>query len=172
MNVDKIRDFRRNLRRIERETERQLRDQTDCCGITLAQCHVLLELDTEGRLNLTELAERLRLDASTLSRTVEGMVQAGIVDRSVNPQNRRAIQLSLTLEGRERASTIHRECDAFYRGLLERMTPDRREGFLEGFLEGIRLLAELVEGIPEKVRAGCGAVPMDDCRSKEQGGSS
>ncbi|HEY3416310.1 MAG TPA: hypothetical protein VGM23_05440, partial [Armatimonadota bacterium] len=53
--------FRRQLRALERELVRQLEADTSCCGVTLAQCHALLELAT-AELSLSGLAAALDLD--------------------------------------------------------------------------------------------------------------
>lgn len=155
-----IRELRKNLRRIEREMERQLRDQTDCCGVTVAQCHVLLEIDAEGPLSLNGLAGRLKLDASTLSRTVEGLVKASLVQREVNPNNRRAVILSLTTTGRTKVDTIHRDCDAYYTQLLKEI-PSTSQASL---LKGVRLLADMMERAGSPLTGNCG------CHKEEQEG--
>ena len=97
--------FRRQLRVLEREVIRELEAQTDCCGVTLAQCHVLLEL-ADSILSLSGLSELLSLDRSTLSRTVDGLVKAGLVERSDDPSDRRTLRLVLTPAGTAKVAYI------------------------------------------------------------------
>jgi len=138
-NPDSLRVFRKHLRAIEREVEYQLKDQTLCCGVTSAQCHVLLELADRGASNLIELSKQLRLDSSTLSRTVDSLVRAGYIDRVVDPMNRRYVQLGLTARGRRKVESIARSCNRLYRSLL-REVPGDMQGAL---VESVRLLAEI-----------------------------
>ena len=109
-----------------------------CCGVTMAQAHVLLAVEEAGQTRVTALARELRLDKSTLSRTIEGLVRAGLVDRRAVPGDRRSLSLSLTALGRRAAADINRQGDEEIRGLLSRI-PSRKRGMV---VEAIGLLAE------------------------------
>jgi DNA-binding MarR family transcriptional regulator len=136
-----IAEFRRDLRVLEREIVRQLEGETTCCAVTLPQCHVLLELSF-GDLSLSGLTGALDLDKSTLSRTVEGLVQAGLVERSVDPTDRRAVRLRLTPSGRERVAAIDGTCNRYYADLLARMDVSERR-------HAVRVVRQLAEGMRE-----------------------
>lgn len=118
--------FRRQLRVLEREVVRQLEADTGCCGVTLAQCHTLLELAT-SELSLTGLAAALDLDTSTLSRTVDGLVRAGLVERAEDASDRRSLRLTLTPAGRAKVAFTDDLCNRYYADLLAGMSErDRR----------------------------------------------
>ncbi len=106
------------MRELEREVELALQSQTECCGVTPAQCHLILAVEESGESSVGELAAALELDASTLSRTVDGLVKAGALSRREDPANRRRQLVGLTEMGREKADTINRLCDRYYEGLL------------------------------------------------------
>ncbi len=110
--------FRRDLRVLEREIARQLEGDTACCGITLAQCHALLEIGA-SELSLSALASTLDLDPSTLSRTVDSLVKAGLVERKEDPADRRSLRLTLSAAGRAKVSGIDAGCNGYYAALLE-----------------------------------------------------
>jgi hypothetical protein len=76
-----IGQFRAKLREIERAVWIQTKSEALCCGVTMAQCHAIMEIGEAGELNLKDLSARLGLDNSTLSRTVESLVQDGLADR-------------------------------------------------------------------------------------------
>ena len=143
-----IPEFRRDLRVLEREIVRQLEGETSCCAVTLPQCHVLLELSF-GDLSLSGLTGALDLDKSTLSRTVEGLVQAGLVERSVDPTDRRAVRLTLTPSGRERVATIDETCNRYYADLLARMDASERQH-----------VARVVRRLADAMRDLRGAAPI------------
>jgi DNA-binding MarR family transcriptional regulator len=132
-----VQEFRRDLRVLEREILRQLEGETSCCGVSLPQCHVLLELSF-GDLSLKALADALNLDKSTLSRTVEAMVQGGLVTRAADPADRRALRLALSQRGRTKVATINDTCDRYYKSLLEQM----RESDRQQVVRAVRLLAD------------------------------
>ena len=129
--------FRRQLRVLEREVIRELEAQTDCCGVTLAQCHVLLEL-ADSILSLSGLSELLSLDRSTLSRTVDGLVKAGLVERSDDPSDRRTLRLVLTPAGTAKVAYIDETTNRYYATLLA----DLGEDDLQHVFRGIAVMAE------------------------------
>jgi DNA-binding MarR family transcriptional regulator len=113
-----LRRFRRSLRALEREVELALSEQTECCGVTSAQCHLLLEIEAGGRASIGELASALALDPSTLSRTVDSLVRAALVSRSDDPSNRRRQLVELLPAGREKVEAINAACDSFYEPIV------------------------------------------------------
>jgi DNA-binding MarR family transcriptional regulator len=139
--------FRRQLRVLEREVVRQLEADTGCCGVTLAQCHTLLELAT-AELSLTGVSAALGLDTSTLSRTVDGLVRAGLVDRAEDPADRRSLRLTLTAAGRAKVAFIDETCNRYYAGLLAGMSERDRRCVL-------RAVGLLAEGMRSRRGASC-----------------
>jgi DNA-binding MarR family transcriptional regulator len=118
MSEPTIRKFRRGLRELERHVELALLAQTECCGVTPAQCHLLLEAEEAREASVGELAASLELDASTLSRTVDGLVKAGLLSRKEDPDNRRRQLVCLSPAGRAKVDSINALCDRYYEGLL------------------------------------------------------
>ncbi len=133
-----VRRLRRRLAELEREVAFSLSDQTSCCGVTAAQCHLLLEIEERGQSSLGELAAALELDPSTLSRTVDALVAAGLVSRAVEAGNRRRQAIGLSPTGLERVECINDTCDAYYSRLLDSMPEEKREAALDA----LSILAE------------------------------
>jgi len=149
-NNDQIEDFRRSLRALEREVVRQLAQETGCCGVTLAQCHALLELSA-AELSLTALSAALGLDTSTLSRTVEGMVKCGFVERTVDSADRRSVRLKLTDSARHKVAVIDDMCNRYYAGLLGELD-DKDQRCV---IRAVRLLADLMRRQRPPGPSGC-----------------
>ncbi len=61
---------------------------------------VLAKLNVLAPIRLSDLAVALELDASTVSRHVKTLIEAGLVGRENDPDDRRAALLSPTDEGR------------------------------------------------------------------------
>ena len=131
MTIREIRRFRRFLRRFERLTSTQLKNC--CAGVTLAQCLVLLEIDEAEQLTMSQLASRLRLDNSTLSRTIEGLVQRRLVKRLREEQDRRVVRIRLTPEGDSVCRSIHEENDGHYIRVFEKIPESRRGTIIKNF---------------------------------------
>ena len=72
-------------------------------GTSLAWYDVLLELNSAGgRLTMGQLGDRVVLSRSRVSRIVDELIEAGLVAREPNPQDRRSAFAVLTTSGRKR----------------------------------------------------------------------
>ncbi len=125
MEIKKIRHFRKILRSFERLTSIQLK--SCCSGVSLAQCHVLLEIEELGEATTGQLAQRLGLDKSTLSRTIEGLVSIGLLERLMNPSDRRFTPLALTNQGKAICDAINREADDYYGRVFKSIPQGKHE---------------------------------------------
>ncbi len=142
METGEIELFRAKLREVERAVWIQTKSEALCCGVTMAQCHAIMEIGEAGELNLKDLAARLGLDNSTLSRTVESLVQDNLAERTPSEADRRATVIRLTPKGRGARdrinSTWNQICRDMFRGV-----PREKHGQL---IESISILAELLAG--------------------------
>lgn len=133
METQRIRDFRRILRKFEVLVNNQLKDNSCCRGVSFAQCHVLLEIEEQGQTTTGELAQRLSQDKSTLSRTVDGLVNIGLVERRPHPSDRRFTLLTLTKQGKETCKAINRLNDDYYGKVFGRITEKKQEAIIKNF---------------------------------------
>lgn len=110
--------------------------------VSLSQAFALHELDagTETAISQRDLAERLGLEKSTVSRMVTDLEHKGMIQRERDPANRRLYRLRITDEGRTvhkgMAATVHEQ----YVQLAEAMTPAEREALLVGLPALIRVI--------------------------------
>lgn len=74
----------------------------DSTGLPLAWYDVLLELvhAPEGPLRMSDLAERVTLSRSRVSRIVDDLERAGYVSRKEHPDDRRSALVAVTARGR------------------------------------------------------------------------
>jgi DNA-binding MarR family transcriptional regulator len=68
--------------------------------ISMSQAFAVHELDADVPLSQRELADRLMLEKSTVSRMVADLERLGLVERERDPASRRTNRLRLTGEGR------------------------------------------------------------------------
>jgi DNA-binding MarR family transcriptional regulator len=133
MNAEMIELFRGKLRQLEREVGWSLKNDTQCCGISIAQCHALLEIGKKEEISIVELAESLGLDTSTLSRNIDNMVKAGLVERLSNPNDRRYVALSLTARGKETFNTIEEMNNNYFSQVFQLIPEEKHAQVLEVF---------------------------------------
>lgn len=130
MDQDYLQEFRETIRVLEREIF--LQNTLSCCeGVSLSQCHTLLEIGNNSKISVSELAENMQLDKSTVSRTVDGLVKKTLVDRVIPDENRRKAILYLTDEGREVCKTINFTNDSYIEDILNDFSSQDKEKLLE-----------------------------------------
>ncbi len=78
------------------ETAHVLRKALDRLAVTRAQWKVLFKLTRKPGLRQVELADMLELEPITLCRIVDRLEEAGLVERSRDPDDRRAWRLHVT----------------------------------------------------------------------------
>ncbi|MBN1116550.1 MAG: MarR family transcriptional regulator [Bacteroidales bacterium] len=129
MNDEFIQHFREIIRILDREIFYQ--NQSSCCnGISVAQCHTLLEIEKKKEISVSELADCLSLDKSTVSRTIEGLVNINLVDRIIPKRNRRMALVSLTSGGKKVCDNINYTNNKYIKRLLDNFSESEREEFL------------------------------------------
>lgn len=132
MEKNYIDNIRKAIRIFEREIFYQ--NAASCCnGVSLAQCHTLLEIGHNSKISVSELAQKLDLDKSTVSRTVDGLVKMDMIDRKIPEENRRKALLNLTDEGKEVCETINYSNDAYINDVFQGFSEQDRSVFLDLF---------------------------------------
>lgn len=76
------------------------RNQICCFGISVSQCYILEALHTHGALTMNELAKKMYLKISTVTRVVEQLVKKKYVKREEGINDRRIRLINLTKQGR------------------------------------------------------------------------
>jgi DNA-binding MarR family transcriptional regulator len=155
-----IGQFRAKLREIERAVWQQTKSEALCCGVTMPQCHAILEIGNAGELNLKELAARLGLDNSTLSRTVESLVQDGLADRTASKEDRRATVIRLNKKGRVALDRINSTWNRICRDMFLGIPREKHEQLIES----VSIVADLLTGC---CRGPCSTGESGDKRNSE-----
>ncbi|MGE5691103.1 MAG: MarR family winged helix-turn-helix transcriptional regulator [Pseudomonadota bacterium] len=96
----------------------------------------------EGPLRLRALAERIGTTDATASRTVDALEAAGLVERTVAPEDRRGVVVAATRSGRRRLDERRRQFAATLEAGLADLPPEDAERL-------VRLLDELAEAVAE-----------------------
>lgn len=124
------------------------RADVGCCGLSVAQAATLGALRAEGPIRLSALGRRLGITASTLTRNLDRLAEAGLVTREADRSDGRAERVGLTPAGREAAADVERRQHAFALSVLERLPAPRREAALHG-------LADLLTAVRQATESCC-----------------
>lgn len=113
------------------ETAHSLRkafDRRACgMGVTRAQWKVLFRLERQPGLRQIELAEMLDIEAITLSRIVDRLEEAGLVERVADPADRRAWRLHVTAKAQPLVEKLHALADDMIAEAFEGIDPKHIE---------------------------------------------
>lgn len=116
------------------------KSDASCCGVSIAQCHAIVEIGRTNEISLNELAELLTLDKSTMSRTINNLVESGLVIRELHPEDRRYITIKLTEKGNQVYKNTEGSMRDYYGKIFGSIPEDSREQVLES----LKLLIDAV----------------------------
>ena len=108
--------------------------------LSLSEIFALAELADAGTLSQQELADRLGLEKSTVSRLAASLEHREWLSRERDPANRRFYCLSLTARGRDVATRVGGHFRSYHAALFEALTPAEQAGLKLGLAGLIRVL--------------------------------
>ncbi len=93
-------------------------------GITIPEWRVVAHLSqADGPLSVREIHERVDMDKSKVSRAASRLEAAGHVEKTVNPEDRRLIELRLTAKGRRLIEELEPLARRFESQVMQRLGP-------------------------------------------------
>ncbi len=141
--------------------------------VTVTQFRTLVVLDSHGEVNLSGLAEKLGVNASTALRMIDRLLVAELVTRRDNPDTRREVLLGLSTAGRRLVRRVTRRRRAELARVVAAMPADRRSELLAA----LRAFAEAAgepEPLPDEVSTLAWYVdagPDSSTRKRASGGA-
>src|SRR3989440_280854 len=115
--------------------------------LTIAQLRTLLVLAEEGPLVIGQVAQRMGIGLSTGGHLVDRLVQAGLAERTEDPEDRRRTLAGLTPKGEDLYARLLNHAQQM-QTLIQQLDEDD----LGALLQGIRAINRLVEqqssGVP------------------------
>jgi DNA-binding MarR family transcriptional regulator len=124
-------------------------------GIRRTDVVLLRMISIEGECRPGDVAAKLGLAPSVISRQLAALERDGVISRRPDPQDGRAGLVSVTELGRTRLAQIRRDYVAFLRTQLVGWDHDRTT-------EAVRLLRELTEVLVAQPGSAAPAAPQTD----------
>jgi DNA-binding MarR family transcriptional regulator len=119
-------------------------------GLTFTQYAVLMALRDNIALNARDICIKLRHDSGALTRIIDQLEARGLVERSRSIEDRRAIELKLTAQGREALNVV-------VPLVVERINHAVRDFSHAEMDELLRLLTKLLAGLQDEQASPSGA---------------
>ena len=123
------------------------RDRVNAHGVTVTQTYALEVVLRLGEATAKEIAQELALEKSTISRLVESMVDANLVETAANPSDGRSVLLRATALGRRAYTDVRRSVVRENAMALDRLSGEERVLFIE-------TLERFTEAARRRIRGG------------------
>ena len=110
----------------------QFRDRESiyCHGLSISQCYALESLDRQGPATMSELAGRMSLELSTMTRIVDRLVAGNLSTRAPDPKDRRVCCVKITRRGRALITRIRAELVEEHEHMLREIPSESREAVI------------------------------------------
>jgi DNA-binding MarR family transcriptional regulator len=145
--MDPTERFRSALTAASRGYKAAAAERMRTVGVHTGQNFLLDALDAHGELTTGEIARELRVEVPTVTKMVQRMEAAGMVERRSDPEDRRRVRVSLTAEGKRAAQAVPR--------LLDEVTAASLRGFSAADRDQLTALLErLADNLDSHRRSG------------------
>lgn len=108
-NTNRAREMMQSFWRVQRVLIRLMHQTAQQNDLTLPQLHGLMMLNEQGAITQKELVQRTRMPKSTLSQSLDGLVEKGLIRRDINPDNRREVVLTIDQSGKRLIEEIEQQ---------------------------------------------------------------
>jgi len=98
----------------------------DATGLSFSQINILMRLVHGESAGVSEIGEQLGVTNAAASQAVERLVQLGLIERTEDPEDRRAKQLTLTQKGRALIEEGVEVRSKWIEGLTDALTPEQQ----------------------------------------------
>ena len=105
---------------------RRVKAERGDAGLPDPQFNVLAMLHAHGAMTPGQLAEAERIQPPSMTRTVNCLVELGLVAKTEHPTDGRQVLVDLTEAGRAEVHETRRRRDAWLTGRLSQLTADER----------------------------------------------
>ena len=127
--------------------------------VTLAQAAILFLLKEKDRRYMSEMGQVIGVDKAAMTRLVDRLEQAGLVQRQVDAANRRAISILLTPAGSEEAAAAL--------SVIKRINAEIKKDYSPAEVDAFK---KILSGIVRKFKAPSTGMSVVQSRSARAGG--
>jgi DNA-binding MarR family transcriptional regulator len=115
-------------------------------NLMLAEWKALRYFKKDKILSVGELAKRMGLTSSRLTRIIDGLVEKDIVRRDLSKHDRRVMEVIITIEGEKVIKQVREHCISIHQGFLDLIPEEERQNVVNS-LEKIQDAMKMYEKI-------------------------
>lgn len=131
VNPDVVKRFHSEMVDLIKKYQFRDRNEMASCGLSVSQCYLLETLHRFGPLPMQDLADKMHLAISTVTRVVAPLVRKKLVNRGGIPHDQRVRVIGLTERGREVSLNSWKGVMQSEMDILESFPEERREMLVE-----------------------------------------
>ncbi|HUI88268.1 MAG TPA: MarR family transcriptional regulator [Anaerolineales bacterium] len=134
---------------VDVSTQRSMRGwshHAKATGLSMPQFSIMMQLYYRGACGLSEISERFEITNAAASQHVDNLVQAGLIERTEDPHDRRAKHIQLSAKGK---SLIERGISERYRW-VDQLAQSLSEKERVRTVEALSLLTEAARNLEQK----------------------
>ena len=99
-------------------------------NISVSEFKCLRSFHSDTVLAVKDIAARMNLTSSRLTRIIDGLVLKEFVTRDINPQDRRLMDVRLTEKGKGVAQQLDKDYTLLHEQILSNIDPDSRSAVI------------------------------------------
>ena len=142
VHVNESLDVANSLRPVLLKLSRELRREAHALGVSSGQVTLLIQIHRTPGVGVGELAAREGVSAAAMSRGVERLQRAGLVQRTPDESDRRRHGLTVTEEGERVLRSVKRRRTAWLARRLDTLSVEERAAVAAALEPLTRLLEE------------------------------
>jgi len=119
-------------------------------GITQQQMKIIMELNSVGCSRLSDLSRCAAVTHGTMTVAVQKLLKKGLVAKTKDPQDERAVSLTLTAQGKKVSKEIEKGMEELFHTICEKIPKNERKKLAECY----RFLLKTYQKVGEKKGAG------------------
>lgn len=115
-----------------KKIDRNLGEKLEVYGISIPQSFILYSLLEDDGITLKEIGNRTLIDSSSMTVLVDKLENDGLVERRLDPQDRRAIRVFITPKGEKLAIEVTEIAKEFNVSLYDLLGEGNQKEFFHG----------------------------------------
>lgn len=106
----------------------------DSTGLSFSQINILMRLFHGGSAGVSMIGEIMGISNAAASQSIERLVQMGLVERTEDPQDRRAKRLELTPKGQSLIEQGIEVRSKWVEGVANALTPEQQDSIISALV--------------------------------------
>ena len=114
-------------------------------GVSSSEYNCLMQFFGLREIGMKELGERLDITPGGVTRIITGLEEKGLVERRIDPEDRRGINVILTPEGERIVENIRKASMELHAEIIEKIDPAGRGSVIEAMEQLIEAINSWIE---------------------------